>query len=267
MQSIQGKLVCTSTSAGQQRLTTPNTSSNPGPLAGHPDQAFARYVVRGIRSKFRIGLKWGTPLRSASANHGVSPSKSREYLQKELSLGHMLGPFTDTSSLPPLHINRFGVIPKGHNTGKWRLLTDLLYSHGHSVNEGIDSTLCSLQYTTVDQMARVVAYLGTGAMLAKVDIESEYRLIPVHPQDRPLQAMPIRGEYLYRPHTPIQSPKIFNAVTDALIWHLHQTGIPHVEHYLDDYFIAGLPNSKQCQESLGVLNRECNTLGVRAAAH
>ena len=139
--------------------------------------------------------------------------------------------------------------------------------HGHSVNEGIDSTLCSLQYTTVDQMARVVAYLGTGAMLAKVDIESEYRLIPVHPQDRPLQAMPIRGEYLYRPHTPIQSPKIFNAVTDALIWHLHQTGIPHVEHYLDDYFIAGLPNSKQCQESLGVLNRECNTLGVRAAAH
>ncbi len=40
----------------------------------------------------------------------------------------MLGPFTDTSSLPPLHINRFGVIPKGHNTkGKWRLITDLSY--------------------------------------------------------------------------------------------------------------------------------------------
>ncbi len=63
------------------------------------------------------------------------------------------------------------------------------------------------------------------------------------------------------------APKIFNAVADALIWHLRQTGIPHVEHYLDDYFIAGLPNSKQRQESLDILDRECNTMGVPTAAH
>ncbi len=107
--------------------------------------------------------------------HASKSEVIRDYLQKELSLGRMLGPFTDTNSLPPFHINRFGVIPKGHNIGKWRLITDLSYPHGHRVKEGIDSTLCSLQYTTVDQMARVVEHLGTGAMLAKVDIESAYR--------------------------------------------------------------------------------------------
>ncbi len=91
-------------------------------------------------------------------------------------------------------------------------------------------------------MAKVVAHLRTGAMLAKVDIESAYRLIPVHPQDRPLQAMQFEGNTYIDPILPFglwSAPKIFNAVADALIWHLRQTGIPHVEHYLDDYFIAG----------------------------
>ena len=39
-------------------------------------------------------------------------------------------------------------------------------------------------YSTVDDTAAVVAQLGTGALLAKVDI-SAYQLIPVHSQDRP----------------------------------------------------------------------------------
>ena len=113
----------------------------------------------------------------------------KDYLQQELSKGRMLGPFTSTEGLPPLHINRFGVIPKGHNTGKWRLITDLSFPNGHSVNDSIDKTLSSLAYISVDDIAATAAQLGPGAFLAKVDIESAYRLIPVHPQDRPLLAV------------------------------------------------------------------------------
>jgi len=40
------------------------------------------------------------------------PDIASEYLRKELSLGRMLGPFSNTQALPPLHVNRFGVIPK-----------------------------------------------------------------------------------------------------------------------------------------------------------
>ena len=94
----------------------------------------------------------------------------------------MLGPFQSPEGLPPLHINRFGVIPKGLNTGKWRLITDLSFPRGTSVNDGIDPSFCSLSYTTVDDIAAAVTALGAGALLAKVDIESAYRLIPVHPQ-------------------------------------------------------------------------------------
>jgi hypothetical protein len=38
-------------------------------------------------------------------------------------------------------------------------------------------------YITADEVARLVAELGGGALLAKVDIESAYKQIPVHPQD------------------------------------------------------------------------------------
>ena len=89
-------------------------------------------------------------------------------------------------NLPSLHINRFGVITKGHNTGKWCLITDLSYPHGQSVNDSIDSSLCSPIYSMVDEVAEIVVKWGRGALLSKVDIESVYRLIPVHPQDHPL---------------------------------------------------------------------------------
>ena len=95
-------------------------------LVGHPDQAFVRYICDGIKFGFRIRFQWGSPLSSASSNMESArqhPAVISEYLQKELSMGRMLGPFTNTQTLPPLLVNRFGVIPKGHNTGKWRFTT------------------------------------------------------------------------------------------------------------------------------------------------
>ena len=150
-----------------------------------------------------------------------------------------MGPLSATDDLPPLHFNRFGVIPKGHNMGKWRMITDLSFPHGRSVNDGIDSTLSSLSYIAVDDIAVVVTHLGPGTLLAKVDIESAYRLIPVHPQDRPLLAVRWNGQIFIDQMLPFglcSATKIFNALADALSWHLQQAGIPHLFHYLDDLY-------------------------------
>ena len=81
------------------------------------------------------------------------------YLKKEKALGRLLGPFTDTSNRTELQINCFGVIPKGHDSGKWRLITDMSYPPGLSVNDGIDPILCSLVYTTVDAVAELIVHL------------------------------------------------------------------------------------------------------------
>ena len=141
-------------------------------LSHHPDKAFARCLLRpasGSASPTPYGYNrpqstWGLP------------ASTPEYLAKELTLGRMLGPFDTSIQLPRLHVNQFGVIPKGHNTGRYRLITNLWFPQGHSVNDGINPGLCSLTYSTVDKVADLVAVLGCGAMLAKVDNEFGYRL-------------------------------------------------------------------------------------------
>ena len=179
-----------------QELTSVSTplvlSAWAAALQVHPDRAFARYVIDGLSHGFRIGFNRSTSLQSATANMPLATLHTEvitKYLQKELSLGRMLGPFPPDLTLHELQINRFRVIPKGHNTGKWRLITDLSFPPGRSVNDDIDPEFCSLAYTTVDRVAEIAASIGRGALLAKVDIESAYRLIPVRPHDRPLQAM------------------------------------------------------------------------------
>ena len=78
-----------------------------------------------------------------------------------------------------------------------------------------------MSYTTVDAVAEIVARLGKGSLLAEVDIESAYRLIPVHPQDRILQAVRWRDRLYVDPMFPFglrSALKIFNAVADSLNW-------------------------------------------------
>ena len=100
-----------------------------------PDMAFVHYVISVLRHGFRIGFNHSSLLRSAATNMESAhqhPEIISDYLAKEQSLGRMLGSFTEEMlpNLPSLHINRFGVIPKEHNTGKWHLITDLFYPHG-----------------------------------------------------------------------------------------------------------------------------------------
>ena len=47
----------------------------------------------------------------------------------------------------------------------------------------------ALTYIKVDDVIEQVLRLGPGSMLAKMDVESAYRIVPVHPDDRPLLGM------------------------------------------------------------------------------
>ena len=163
-----------------------------------------------------------------------------------------------------------GVIPKGHTPGRWRVITDLSHPPGFSVNDGIDPSLCSLAYVSVDTIAGVVAVLGRGSLLAKVDIESAYRLIPVHPEDRPLLGVEWRGSCFCDGMLPFglrSAPKVFTAFADALEWCIRREGVERVFHYLDDFIIVGPPASDQCQADLESLERTCSRLGVPLAVH
>ena len=92
------------------------------------------------------------------------------YLTNECHLGRVLGPFTQPPC--PLHINRFGVIPKKTQPGRWRLIVDLSFPDGGaSVNDGIPCDLCSLRYPSIDLAVQQILQLGQDAQLSKLDIK------------------------------------------------------------------------------------------------
>ena len=165
----------------------------------HPDQAFAEYILNGLKHGFRIGFNRKSRLSSASANMQsamLHPQVITEYLQKEISLERMIGPIPQGAAISSLlHINRFGVIPKGHNTGKWRLITDLSHPAGKSVNDGIDPEFCSLSYISVDHAARVISRLGRGSLLAKISSVQASTSPPMRPR---LASSKVGGETLCR---------------------------------------------------------------------
>ena len=63
---------------------------------------------------------------------------------------------------------------------------DLSYRLGKSVKNAIDSEMSSLTYIKVDDVANQAAQRGRGTLMAKMDVEEAYRIIPIHPDDRHL---------------------------------------------------------------------------------
>ena len=55
--------------------------------------------------------------------------------------------------------------------------------------------LSSLHYISVQSVARHVYQVGKGALMAKMDIKSVFREVPVHPDDRMLLGMIWDGHY------------------------------------------------------------------------
>ena len=177
-------------------------------LAAHPDRRFADYITQCVREGFCItpagararAATCGQPLNIRRRSTGTSRTNAAR------------GPFPP-SSVPQVHVSRLGVVPKKW-IDKWHLILDLSSPEGRSVNDGIRPELCSLSYVAVDNAARMVTRAGQGALLAKVDIKSAYRLVPVHPEDRLLLGMAWDGAVFVDTILPFglrSAPKIFTA--------------------------------------------------------
>ena len=78
-----------------------------------------------------------------------------------------------------------------------------------------------LSYITVDDIAAMASQLGSSVLLTQVVIESAYWLIPVHPQDCPLQATCGMVRFLLTQC----SHSVFNQrQTFSMQWPMHSTG-------------------------------------------
>jgi len=142
-------------------------------LAGHPDQAFTKYVLQGLEQGFRVGFRYTSNLIPNKRNMLSAvqhPQVVRNYLKEELAQNRVVQFPKPAAKQLGVHCSPIGVIPKKHKPNKWLLIVDLSSPNGASVNDGIDKDICSLSYTSVDAVVEKILEMGRGALLAKLDI-------------------------------------------------------------------------------------------------
>ncbi len=181
--------------------------------------------------------------------------------------GRLIGPL-NPGDFPYAQISSLGAVEKKHST-KWRLILDLSHPAGFSVNDGIAKPQCSLTYSRVRDAVDQILRMGKGCYLAKIDIDSAFRNIPVHPHDRHLLGM-IWSNALYidtvLPFGLRSAPKIFNAIASGFQWIAKKRGVSFLDRFLDD-FITGAASEADCARNLYLLENTCSILNLPLALH
>ena len=99
---------------------------------------------------------------------------------------------------------------------------------------------------SVDTIVDSVIQLGQGTLLSKMDIKQEYRLIPIHPDNRYLLGMEWQGATYVRGQVLRSAPILFSSVADALQWMIQRQGTSYVEQYVYDFITVGCPGTDKC---------------------
>ncbi|XP_019858872.1 PREDICTED: uncharacterized protein LOC109587091 [Amphimedon queenslandica] len=229
-----------------------------------PDQDLAGFLERGIRWGFTIGFKPGSALEPATSNMSSvtdKPEVVSKYIEEEVAAGR-LRPSTVTQLSP------IGLIPKKNKPGCFRMIVDLSSPKGRCVNDGIPSKLCSLHYASVAEAAQRMVQCGRGALMAKIDLKSAYRMVPVRPEDSLLLGIQWEGITYADFALPFglrSAPILFSAVADGLAWALFRSGVEFSIHYLDDFFFCGPPSSLVCRRAMEIALPLCQKLGLPVA--
>ena len=173
-------------------------------------------------------------------------------IQEEIGLGRIAGPY----HTPPF--TNFKASPlslrEKSTPGSFRLLHNLSYPYDtSSVNGGIDQAHKTVKYATVQTAIKVINKLGKGCFMAKADIKSAYRLIPINPSHFHLLGFRWRGSYYYDKFLPMgmaESCSIFEKISDGIAYVMKNYGIANIVKVLDDFLI--LEHTEiECNSALG----------------
>jgi len=264
-------IIPTRTPPAPEQKTTLPTPVNPVKLSVYLknyDLRLRNYLIDGFVSGFSISSFSVTPLQPSNNLHSAyqHPQIVSQKLHKETSLGRIAGPYSE----PPLTnmvFSPLGLQPK-KAPGQFRVIHHLSFPKGRSINDGIPRDCATVKYATVGQAIKHILSFGTGCYLAKTDIKSAFRIIPVNPADYHLLGFHWEKEYYYDRCLPMgcsSSCAIFEAFSTALEWIIsNQILNVSVLHILDDFlFIAS--SYRECYLALDKFRHICQDIGVPLA--
>jgi hypothetical protein len=86
-------------------------------------------------------------------------------------------------------VTPLGVVPK-KAAGEFRMIHHLSYPEGSSVNDFIPHEFSSVHYSTISEAIDFIKHSPHLVYMAKVDIESAFRIIPISPA---IHGIPVEG--------------------------------------------------------------------------
>ena len=240
-------------------------------LMKYPDKSSAEVLLNGFSNGFKLGYMGERAPRDSPNLKSVKldPETVLKKLDKEIGMGRIAGPFK-SRPLERLMVSPIGLVPKAQ-PGKFRLIQHLSYPEGSSVNDGIDPNVSYVRYESFDTAVGLVASAGPQSLMAKADIESAFRLLPVHPDDFELLGIMMGDQFYVDKALPMGascSPALFEKISTFLEWVAKQvTGSGMISHYADDYIFVGVKGQSQgsCSYLFERFSSLCQELGVPLA--
>ena len=171
----------------------------------------------------------------------MRPEVVLDKLRKEINLGRIAGPFA-ARPFPNLQCSPIGLVPK-HEPGSFRLIHHLSYPLGSSINDFINKEDCTVHYTSFDAAVHVVMSAGHNAWMAKSDIKSAFRLLPVAPSEYELLGFQFQGKFYYDKCLPMGcsvSCSLFETFSTFLEFQVKKVSQSvGITHYLEDFLFVG----------------------------
>ena len=148
------------------------------------------------------------------------------------------------------------------------MILHLSAPEGLSLNDFISKDEFSIHYSMLDNAVALLSRFKKGSMMAKVDLKSAFRMVPIQAVDWELLGMYWREQYYVDTCLPFglrSAPSLFDNYASALHWILENNYGATLLHYLDDFLLVGPPGQPTCQESMTTMMQLCERLGVPVA--
>ena len=245
-------------------------------LRNHLDSDLVNDLLHDIEFGVRIGFHHDrTFLISSNHFSAISnPAPVAKELERELSLNRKAGPFL----VPPFSNfvgSPTGAIPRKHSQPlKWRIINDLSWPAGETVNDAIPKELYSCSYDSLDSAITYLESFGPNALMSKLDLSDAFRHILVDPCDWELLGstwpivMPDGSTHtgyffdMFLPFGLRSSPALFLKFIDGLRYVMAQRGTAPLWNYLDDFWTCGPPTPNDtCYHNLDVMLGTCSDMG------
>lgn len=217
------------------------------------------FIVSGIEHGFSM-VDQDYVLKDCKMRNYRSTTDRKEQVEKRLIEEIEAGQYIITKTKPSI-VSALGAIPK--DSTDVRLIHDLSRPNG-GINSLAENT--SVVYTSVDE---VTSLLSEGSFLAKVDLKTAYRSIPVHKSCYDLTGLSWKFGYdtedtfMFDSRIPFGAAlgcKVFQSVADSICRMMARRNFK-VRAYIDDLICIG-DSEQECRANLNELILLLRSLGL-----